>query len=450
MEFHAVIAKSAALMVRRSWFVAALIALFGLAVGGAVFAQMESGDRGIPPLDSSGTLEIDGIHVDVGGKDAQSARFSGWRIAQREGFRMLWAKSHGQPLSSAPSLSDSTLDGIVSSIIVQREQIGPDRYIADLGVLFDRARAGELIGIPGVSERSQPFLLIPITITAGTETSVEMRNPWQRAWAHFRTSQTPIDYVRVSGLGSDPLLINAAQAGRPGRGWWRNILDLYGASDVLVAEVMIHRLYPGGPATARFIGRHGPDGQIVGGFDLSAANSAAIPQMMEEGVQRMDQLFTAAFNSGQLHRDTSLNLPEPPPPPPDEQVQPQQQAPTPAITIQVGIAAPNAATYNSAFAHLRAVPGMQSVNQINIALGDVSYVTVTYKGDIATLRSILAARGWGVDVSGGQLRMYVPRQGPAEPSPTPQPQTPPPATAQPAAPHAAAAASEAKSSGGGQ
>ena len=105
----------------------------------------------------------------------------------------------------APNLPDSVLDQLVSSIIVEREQIGPTRYIADLGVLFDRARAGQLLGIGGVEQRSQPMLLIPVTISAGTATSVELRNAWQRAWAQFRTSQSPIDYVRISGMGADPL-----------------------------------------------------------------------------------------------------------------------------------------------------------------------------------------------------------------------------------------------------
>lgn len=403
-------------MPRRPLLITAVVALFCLVVGGIVYAQMEAGERGILPLDSSGTLEIDGIHVDVGAKDAQTARLAGWRIAQREGFRMLWAKSHGVPVSKAPTLSDSTLDGIVSSIIVNREQIGPNRYIADLGILFDRAKAGELLGVGGVTEHSQPMLLIPIIATAGTETSVELRNSWQRAWAQYHTSQSPIDYVRVSGLGVDPLMINAGQAGRPGRGWWRNILDIYGASDILIAEVLLHRSYPGGPAKARFIARHGPDGDIVGGFDLTAPNSAAIPQMMDEGVRRMDQLFIAAYESGNLRRDPSLNLPPPPPPPPEVQV---QHAPT---RYQVGILAPNAITYNSAIAHLRAVPGMDKVEQINIALGNTSYVFVTYGGDLATLRSILVSRGWGVDIAGGQLKMYVPR-------PTPAPQAQPPAPA---------------------
>jgi hypothetical protein len=396
--------------------ITAIVLALCLLGGGVVYAQMEAGERGILPLDSSGTLEIDGIHVDVGAKDAQSARYAGWRIAQRQGFKMLWAKSHGRPPSEAPTVSDSTLDDIVSSIIVQHEQIGPTRYIADLGVLFDRARAGQLLGVEAITQHSQPMLLIPVIVTAGTETSLELRNPWQRAWAEFRTSQSPIDYVRVSGLGVDPLLINAGQISRPGRAWWRNILDIYGASDILVAEVLLHRSYPGGPAKARFIGRHGPDGEIIGGFELTAQNSAGIARMMDEGVRRMDELFTAAYSQGRLHRDSSLNLPPPPPPPVEEEQ--AEHAPT---RFQVGVVAPNAATYNSALAHLRAVPGVDKVEQVNIALGGTSYFFVTYRGDIGTLRSILVSRGWGVDSAGGQLRMYVPAAKPATPAPAQQP-----------------------------
>ena len=177
-----------------------VLALVGLS--GALYAQLETGDRGIPPLDSSGTLEVTGIHVDVGAADANSARFAGWRIAQRQGFRALYAKMHKVPLSQAPTLPDSTLDDIVSSINVEREQIGPNRYIADLGILFDRARAAQYLGVEGGEvQRSVPMLLIPVTVTGGVATSVELRNAWQRAWAQFRTSQSAIDYVRVSGSG---------------------------------------------------------------------------------------------------------------------------------------------------------------------------------------------------------------------------------------------------------
>ena len=123
-------------MLRRR-FVVPLMLLTAAGLAGGLYAQLETGDRGILPLDSSNTLDIGGIHVDVGGADAQSARYAGWRLAQRQGFKMLWAKMHNAPVSQAPSLPDGTLDQIVSSINVEREQIGPNRFIADLGVLFD-------------------------------------------------------------------------------------------------------------------------------------------------------------------------------------------------------------------------------------------------------------------------------------------------------------------------
>ena len=377
-----------------------LIAL--LALGGTVIAQMEAGERGILPIDSSGTLEIGGIHVDVGGKDAASARFAGWRIAQREGFKKLWAKQHKRPASEAPTLSDSVLDGLVSSIIVERENIGPNRYIADLGILFDRARAGELLGIAGEVRRSAPMLLVPVLISGGTATTVELRNPWQRAWAQFRTSQSPVDYVRVSGRDADPLLVNAAQTKRPGRGWWRNIIDYYGAADILIAEASLHRLYPGGPAYARFVARHGPDGDILGGFDLKAKDSADIPRMMAEGVARMDELFTRALAAGQLRRDPSLIIVEPPPPVEDELEAIQTEVPV--RSIQVQILTRNDAGLATVMAALQATGGVQGVG-VRGGESGWSVLMVNFRGDNAALAAALRARGWSVSDVGGTLRV---------------------------------------------
>jgi hypothetical protein len=220
-------------------------------------------------------------------------------VAQREGFKMLWAKSHKRPVSQAPSLSDSTLDQIVSSIIVEREQIGPNRYIANLGILFDRARAGQLLGIPGVRDRSQPMLLIPITVTGGTATSLELRNPV------------------AAGLGAVPHIAKPDRlcpGQRPwGRSTARQCRAIRPARPRLVAQYprplrsSRHPRCRGNGCTgsipaaqrrARFIGRHGPDGEIIGGFELTAPNSAEIPRMMDEGARRMDQLFAQAFAAG--------------------------------------------------------------------------------------------------------------------------------------------------------
>ena len=414
-------------MLRRP-FVALLTMLFVAAgLSGVVYAQLESGERGIAPIDSSGTLEITGIHVDVTAKDAQTARFQGWRVAQRQGFRALWAKTHNRPVSEAPSVPDSTLDGLVSSIVIGREQIGPNRYIADLGILFDRARSAELLGVGGEVQRSAPMILIPVFLTAGTDTTLELRNPWQRAWAEFRTSQSPIDYVRVTGTGVDPLLVNAAQVDRPGRGWWRNIVDLYGAADILVAEVQFHRLYPGGPAFARFIGFHGPDRQPIGSFTISGPAGVSSLAIMRASVQRMDAMFGDALEAGRLVRDPSLDIPLPPPPP-EEIVEEAPVATARTWTYQVQIVSPDVTIYNFAMAHLRTTSGVQQVVPVAINPGGVSYVNVTYRGDLSVLRALLASRGWSVEQNGFVLRMSSSGEKPPAlppPPPAPQPAQPP-------------------------
>src|SRR4051794_10420047 len=417
-----------------------LVAVAGIA--GALYAQLETGDRGIPPLDTSKTLEIGGIHVDVGGTDAQSARYAGWRIAQRQGFKLLWAKMHNAPINQAPTLPDGTLDQIVSAISVEREQIGPTRYIADLGVQFDRSKAALFLGVEGVQvERSAPMLLIPVTVSGGTATTVELKNAWQRAWAQFRTSQSPIDYVRVSGTDSDPLLITAAQTNRPGRGWWRSLLAMYGASDILVAEVQLQRLYPGGPARGRFIARHGPDNEIVGGFTLTAANGDSIPAMLAQGAQRIDQIYAQALAAGRLTRDSSLDLPPPPVMPALSEVRPVVVNQVNAFQIQV--TGKNVIFYNFAMAHLRTLPGIQSATPQQINPVGTSYILVQYRGSIAQLAAALTGRGGTVEAAGPVVKTPSdsdkppaippppPVQAPAQPAPGQTAQ----ATSNQAAPH---------------
>jgi len=407
-----------------------LVAAAGIA--GAVYAQLETGERGIPPLDSSNTLEIGGIHVDVGGTDAASARYAGWRIAQRQGFKMLWAKMHNALVNDAPALPDGALDQIVSSINVEREQIGPSRYIADLGVQFDRSKAAPFLGVEGVqAERSAPMLLIPVIVSGGTATTVELANAWQRTWAQFRTSQSPIDYVRVSGTGADPLLITASQVSRPGRGWWRGLLEAYGASDILVAEVQLQRLYPGGPARARFIARHGPDNEIVGGFTLTAASGDGIPAMLAEGAQRIDQIYAQALAAGRLSRDSSLDLPPPPVLPTWAELKPV--AANQFNSFQIQVSGKNVNFYNFAMAHLRTLPEIQSAVPQQINAGGTSYILVQYRGDISQLAAALMARGWVVEAGGSVVKIHSDGdKPPAIPPPPPvQPQAPP-TSAQPA------------------
>ncbi|WP_114951154.1 heavy-metal-associated domain-containing protein [Sphingosinicella terrae] len=382
-----------------------------LLVAGTVMvqAQLEGADRGIPPIDSTSNLEVNGIEVDVSAEDSERARVEGWRRAQAEGWKMLWSRTTGRPAAQAPRLTESVLNSIVSGIVIEQEQIGPTRYIARLGVLFDRARTGQMLGVQGLVRRSAPLLVIPVMTTGSTPYSFEFRNEWQRAWAQFRTAGSPIDYVRTSGAGVDPLLLNRAQTGRRGRGWWRMVLDRYGAADILVAEVALRRLYPGGPAIATFTARFGPDGQVLGRFALRAAGSEQLPRMMDEGVRRMDAIYARALGAGLLLPDPSLVIIEPEVRREIEESvidldlpEPTTTLPSaPAATFNIQVETPDPGSVQNAEVSVSRVNGVTSAITTSLALGGTSIMRVTYTGDAAALQAALQSQGWQVQAVGG-------------------------------------------------
>ncbi|WP_298687131.1 heavy-metal-associated domain-containing protein [uncultured Sphingomonas sp.] len=405
-----------------------LVAASAMVAGGGWYAaaQLAPGDRGVPPIDSSSNYEVTGVTVDVAAKTADEARTAAWREAQRKGWAILWARLHGASPDAAPGLPDSTLDSIVAGIEVEAEQVGPHRYIATLGLLFDRGRTGSFVGgANGQAPRSAPMLVIPIQYGGGSEISFEGRSSWQKAWARFRAGSSPVDYVRPVGTGPDPLLLNLGQSRRPGRIWWRMLLDQYGASDMVVPEVFLERRYPGGPIAARFVARHGPDAEILGGFTLVSASTDGLDRMLDEGVRRIDALYVAALNDGRLRPDPSLTIETPDVPTPDllpvEADDPLaaivDQATTTSLTVQLDVA--DVATLDQAQAALRAVPGVKQATVSSLALGGTSLLAVSYDGDPAALRIALAARGWQIEGEGTTLRM---RRG----RPTPAPAAPPP------------------------
>jgi hypothetical protein len=276
------------------------VVLLGSAV---VVAQIEGPKRGIMPLASTGDFEISGIKVETTGKNADEARQKGWEEAQRQAWSALWARNKGGGTSG---LSDSGLNGIVSAIVVEEEEVGPRRYVATLGVVFDRARAGQLLGVRGVTSRSAPLMVLPVIWDGGAPIVFEQRNMWQNAWAKYNSSESSIDYVRPSGVGGESLLLNAGQLDRRSRNWWRTILDQFGAADVVIPIVRLDRQWPGGPVTGYFSARYGPDNKFLGSFKLTSPDSRGVPNMMKAGVAKMDVLYQAALADGRLRSDSSL------------------------------------------------------------------------------------------------------------------------------------------------
>lgn len=392
-----------------------------LAVAGAgLYAQIE-GDRGIPPIASTGDFEISGIEVNATGDNAEAARAAGWREAQRKAWEQLWAKN-GLGGGKAPALDAGTLDGMVSAIVVEKEQIGPHRYIATLGVIFDRARTGGYLGMQGQVARSAPMLVIPVLYQGGVSSVFETRTPWQRAWAEFRTGESVIDYVRPTGAGADSLLLTEGQISRRSRNWWRMILDEFGAADVVIPIARLQREFPGGPVHGTFTARYGPDNRFLGTFQMTAASEDKLPAMLAEAVKRIDGLYAAALANGRLAPDPTLLVqPQIDPKLVDEllgKAVPVADGPTvegeaapvaaPTATTQtqtftVQFATPDATALDAGLAAVRSVSGVQGATVTSLAIGGMSVMRTTYAGELETLAAALRAQGWKVTQGAGAI-----------------------------------------------
>ncbi len=394
------------------------------ALGVAVWAQV-GGERGIAPVASTSDIQVSGVEVDVRADSGTEARAKGWVEAQRKAWERL----------DGPQLSDSQIKGLVSAIVIERERLGPKRYIATLGVVFDRQRASRYLGAEGEATRSAPMLLLPVTVSAGTQMIYEQRNPWQRAWAEYQTGQSRIDYVRPAGAGGDSLLLTYGQTGRRSRTWWRNVLDQFAADDVLVPIANLRYIYPGGPIEGTFTARVGPDNEYLGKFEMTAASPAELPAMLDRAVARFNRIFETALASGRLRPDPTLNIGTPDLSPELQRLlelgramRAQDQAaaaaseptaesgdaitaapirtPPPEGSVAlytVQVATPDAAAFDGAVSAVRGTPGVRSTGIRSTAIGGTSVMTVSYAGSIAQLADALRARGFTVSQGSNAL-----------------------------------------------
>lgn len=398
---------------------AALVAVVLLSAGYLVVAQV-AGERGIAPTASSADIEVRGIEVDVTADSGAEARNKAWQQAQREA----WKKVNGPPLS------DGQLSSLVSSIVIQRERVAPKRYIATLGVVFDRQRAGRYLGGSARARASAPMLLIPVMISGGTITTFEVRNPWQRAWAQFNPGSSRIDYVRPNGAGGDSLLLNYGQTGRRSRAWWRTTLDQYGAADVLSPVTRLEHQFPGGPITGTFTARYGPDSQVLETFSLEAQSPAQLDAMLVQAVERLDGIYEAALAEGKLQPDPTIRVGGGGEIDPaiarlieigrairareaaarNAAANPGQgaegstpsdtptAAPPPAAVRNyvVQFATPDAGAFDGALSGVRGTPGVRGVAVTSTAMGGTSVMSVSYGGSIEELAAALRSRGFAV------------------------------------------------------
>ncbi|MGB3721588.1 MAG: hypothetical protein WA979_02070, partial [Pacificimonas sp.] len=371
------------------WFAALAAFFFGAFALTATLAQDDA------PQESGGgaggaAFAVGGIRLDVRAKSVGEARDAAFREAPRQAWPKLWARLTGLSAERAPSLSDAALDAMIDSIEVERERFGDDRYIATLGVVFDRQRAGRRLPAGARILQSRPMLVLPVLVDAGAVTTVDADSPWFQAWQRFGGASSVIDYIRPKGTSGDQILLNGWQGARGDRRLWRNILTGYQAHNVLVAQARLRRSYPGGPISAIFVARHGPDSEELERFELRAANPSEIPEMMGTAVTRIDGIYARALQDGTIQADDSLSLALAPIEAPAAEIDDGFEA---GQVLTATVVTPDAFAWSSMKATLDAMPQIEQATLQTLNIGGTSSVRIAYTGTYARLRYALDQRG---------------------------------------------------------
>ncbi len=402
---------------------AAIATILALAVPATAAAQaadpvanQEEGatDGGPTAIGGSGGLVIGGIEVDVRGDSPDGARMNGWRLAQRRAWPALWARLTGEAESTAPAMSDSALDGIVSAIEIEHEEVGPSRYVARLAVVFDRLRSASYLGRYSDVVASPPLLLMPLLQDAAARMSYEPASPWLAAWNRLRAGETPIDYVRIRPTPGDTVLLNAWQADRRYLLLWRMLIDRYQVADVLMPELILDRSFAGGPVSGLLIVRFGARAEELG--RVRVVNRAGdVGNLLDTAVREADRLYTAALRSGRLRPDPDLV-------PPDAGLADLEDSGPligggiggfGPISVELRVPTPDDATLRAFQRDIAAATGVTGVRVQSFVLGGDSVLDITTSLPIEALRYALDQRGLRLD--DGQLRRRAVGEAPLAP-----------------------------------
>ena len=129
---------------------------------------------------------IQAIPVDQTAESGVAARDLAIATGERDGLILL-LKRLTAPSAHARlnGLATGPIQSYVNSFEIAQEKVGPNRYLGTLNVSYVAAAVQSLLdsaGIPYVTRRSDPILVVPIELTDGRPAAWIDNSPWRTAW----------------------------------------------------------------------------------------------------------------------------------------------------------------------------------------------------------------------------------------------------------------------------
>lgn len=192
---------------------------------------------------------VSGVKVDITAANANSARDSAIREAQSRAWTELY-KRLVPTGGAAPKLPETELAKLVQGFEIDEEKVSATQYVGSITVRFRPNAVRDVIGgsVTGNSQYveppAKPFVVLPVTMTAGRALLWEDRTPWRAAWEERPAASSLVPLVVPDGELADAQAIGTEEAIAGNPEALARIAQRYHAGGVIVARVEL----PGGGA----------------------------------------------------------------------------------------------------------------------------------------------------------------------------------------------------------
>ena len=157
----------------------------------------------VAPVRAADMFRIQGIPVDAWAESGVAARDLAIAGGQREGLVQLMRRlSSPTAHDHLPDVSGLSIERYVNSFEIAEEKVGPNRYIGVINVSYIADQVRGLLssaGVPYVTRRSDPILVVPLTVAAGQPEAWLEASPWRAAWYEGIDEATTIVVVLPLG-----------------------------------------------------------------------------------------------------------------------------------------------------------------------------------------------------------------------------------------------------------
>ena len=193
----------------------------------------------LPVAHAADAYRIDGIPVDATGDSGVAARTAAITSGQREGLvrlmrRLTSPSDHGR----LPDVTSLPIESYVNSFEIAEERVGPNQYLGVINVSYVADSVRSLLssaGIPFVTRRSDPILVVPLSIVAGQPIAWDEASPWRAAWLEGVDAATVISLALPLGDLADIATATPAGLSTGDPAMLEALATRYGALSSIVA-----------------------------------------------------------------------------------------------------------------------------------------------------------------------------------------------------------------------